>query len=259
MATFSRIKTWVSNEVLASSDLNNEFNNILNNMTPSGIEDASADVAAMQANVTPGSVGTESLATDFLGEIQRLRFVIKRLVGAQWYTDPGRSLAAGGLGIQTADIADGAVTYPKLAPLNKQVSSVEVLFEVNAPTYTDITNLTVTITTTGRPVMLMLQPADAVVYDFGLIYHTLVGSQTDYYAEIGITRNGDPLTRLGTALDSQFISGFKPINNFSTPPSAFSTVDLVAAGTYTYQIQAYTSSSDAIIGFQHIQLVAYEL
>lgn len=259
MSTFSRIKSWVSNEVLTAADLNNEFNNIINNMSPTGIEDASADVSAMQSNTNPGGVGTESLATDFLGEIQRLRYVIKRLVGAQWYSDPGRSLAAGGLAIATADIADGAVTKVKQGALGQQVSAVCELFETNNPTYVDVDNLTVTITTTGRPVMLMLVAADAVTEGFGLIYHTMTGSQTDYYGEIGMLRGSTPLCRLGIGADTQFISGFKPVNNFTSSPSSYCHVDVVAAGTYTYKVQAYTTSTDNYLGFQAVQLVAYEM
>src|SRR4030065_576138 len=115
MAVFSRVKTWVSNEVLTAADLNGEVNNIINNMQPNGIEDASGSVADMQAVTDPGAVGSESQATDLLGEIKRLRYAVKRIVGAQWYTDRTRYLTTGNLGVQTNDIAALAVTDAKLA------------------------------------------------------------------------------------------------------------------------------------------------
>lgn len=53
------------------------------------IDDFSATVAAMQATTTPGAIATESLATNLQGEIERLRFVINRLIGStQWYEAP---------------------------------------------------------------------------------------------------------------------------------------------------------------------------
>jgi hypothetical protein len=58
------------------------------------INDISQDVAAMQAVVDPGEVGTESLPTDLAGEIKRLRNMIKEITGkAKWYESPA-SMAA---------------------------------------------------------------------------------------------------------------------------------------------------------------------
>lgn len=126
MATFSRIKVWVSNEVLTAADLNAEFDNIITNMAPLGIEDASANVAAMQSSVSPGGLGSESLATSLLGELQRLRYVIQRIVKLDltkfWYETPIADLSAGG--IPTAALADGSVTRVKQAALGQQIASV---------------------------------------------------------------------------------------------------------------------------------------
>lgn len=123
MATFTRVKVWVSNEVLTAADLNGEFNNLLNNMDPLGIEDYSDNVSEMQSTADPGGSGTESLATTLAGEIQRIRFVIKRMAGtAQWYIAPASNFGTGG--INTAAIADGAVTNAKLA--TDSVSTIKI-------------------------------------------------------------------------------------------------------------------------------------
>lgn len=60
------------------------------------------------------------------------------------------------LGIDTAQLAAGAVTKPKLAALGQQVSASCSGFTTSSTSFVDVTNLSVTITTTGRPVMLML-------------------------------------------------------------------------------------------------------
>lgn len=94
-ATFSRIKVWVSGEILTASDLNGEIDNLINNLDPAGIDDASADLAAMRAIVDPGEVGSESLATSLEGEIHRIRNIIKEITGeAQWYVTPAADLTA---------------------------------------------------------------------------------------------------------------------------------------------------------------------
>ena len=48
-ATFSRAKDWVDQEVLTAADLNAEFNNILNNLDPAGIDDYSLSLSQMQS------------------------------------------------------------------------------------------------------------------------------------------------------------------------------------------------------------------
>ena len=89
MAQFSRIKVWIR-ERLRFADLNAEFNNVLNNMNPSGIDGASTDLTAYQADTAPAPGGTPSLPTNLLGELQRLRYVLRRLGGgAYWYSDVG--------------------------------------------------------------------------------------------------------------------------------------------------------------------------
>lgn len=93
-ATFSRIKTWVNGEVLTASDLNAEFNNILNNLDPDGIDDYSVDTTEMRSTVDPYPAAAESLATSLEGEIERIRYQILELKKAiqtsnvtYWYQD----------------------------------------------------------------------------------------------------------------------------------------------------------------------------
>lgn len=93
--TFSRVKTWATGETLTASDLNAEFDNIITNATPAGIDDASADATAMQATTDPYPAGVASLATSLLGEIQRIRYVLAQITGeTYWYQDPDTTIAA---------------------------------------------------------------------------------------------------------------------------------------------------------------------
>lgn len=93
---FSRLKTWLQDEKLLFSDLNNEFNNIISNCDTDHIGGASSALANMQAVENPGVVGSEVFgpsisATD---EIERLRFVIQRLIGGtkKWYEVPSSDI-----------------------------------------------------------------------------------------------------------------------------------------------------------------------
>jgi hypothetical protein len=98
-AIFSRLKNFVA-ETLTASDVNAEFDNILDNFEPDQMDDYSTNVTEMQANTSPGSVGSESLATTTAGELERLRFMLKAVTGeTQWYTAPSQTLASLGASV----------------------------------------------------------------------------------------------------------------------------------------------------------------
>ncbi len=92
-ATFPRAHVWADNEDVSASDLNAEFNNVLNNLLPAGIDGYELNTAQMQIQTSPGAVGTESRATSLAGEIARLRYAMNRIIGGTyWYEAPGISL-----------------------------------------------------------------------------------------------------------------------------------------------------------------------
>lgn len=139
MALFSRVTVWVSNQVLTASALNGEFNNILNNAMASSWIGFSANVPQMQQQTDPGGVGTESLAGSISDELQRLRFMFAFALGkTYWYDHTGRNFGAGNLAVQTADIADDAVTTPKI--LDAAVTAAKIAPGVLIPVPQDFYN-----------------------------------------------------------------------------------------------------------------------
>jgi hypothetical protein len=127
-----------------------------------------------------------------------------------------------------------------------------VTFFYQNTTETDVTNLTVTITTKGGPVFLTM------VSD---------GSTSDSVITVVCQASGSTTARLRfyrstTQLNSFTIgenSGPYP-SNISFPPSAFVHIDTPAAGTHTYKIRTNTSSTaNTGISFTRCVLVAYEL
>ncbi len=101
-STFSRIKTWIAGQTLTASDLNAEFDNVLSNLDPTGIDDESASNAAAQAVKDPYSGASLDKAVSLEEELQQLRYLIKQLHGeTYWYVDPGTTdgLAKTALGI----------------------------------------------------------------------------------------------------------------------------------------------------------------
>lgn len=92
-ATWSFSTTFVAGNVLTAAQLNTLQSDVTTNFTPAGMDDESANTAAMQATADPYPASSESLPTDLTGELQRIRFLLKQISGeAQWYIDPDNSL-----------------------------------------------------------------------------------------------------------------------------------------------------------------------
>lgn len=265
---YSRIKTWVA-EVLTAADLNAEFDNILDHQIPTGIDDYSTDVANAQEVVDPGGVGTESLATTLAGEITRLRYAIKRIAGgAQWYSASASSLGTGGIAtatladsavtaakiaadavttvkilnsnVTTAKIADGAVTQAKRAALGQAITSSSSNFLSNSTTYAGVTNLSQSFTSTGRPVMVILQPQEA---------------SGGNISGLTITSNA----YLAFYRDSSLLVEW-PIEGTGNQRlwGAMSYVDIVGAGTYTYNVQVKNAAGNGF-AVDYMKLLVFEL
>jgi len=156
--------------------------------------------------------------------------------------------------VTTATIADGAVTQGKLGTANYQISSSSGTFSTASGTNVDVTNLTVTITTTGRPVRLMLVADGAVSSSFLAIKAT----NGNVSAQIIFLRDASAISQTTYSSDELSLT-LDP--DKSIPGSAFGHFDPVAAGTYTYKVQTNvgTFGTSPTVRFTRLKLVAYEL
>ena len=164
--------------------------------------------------------------------------------------------------VTTVKIADSAVTHAKLAARatgtsvaagGVAISASSGTYTNSTQTYSDVTNLSVTIVTTGRPVFVGLMSSGAASSS------TVGGSTT--------SASNNPGIILKFVRDSTDIS-IQEINTVSdssdgyivTPPSSFYHVDAVAAGTYTYKVQGKTTSAaNTSSSVVDTKLIAYEL
>lgn len=92
---YSRVKTWALNELLKSTDINAEFDNVIANNGAQKLGGYSDTTAQMKITTTPGATGTESLALSVSDELARLRYVIKRILGSgatNWYDSAATDL-----------------------------------------------------------------------------------------------------------------------------------------------------------------------
>lgn len=134
------------------------------------------------------------------------------------------------LNVTTGKIADGAVTKAKLSAANYGISFSCGNYEppLSTVVYQQVTNLSVTITTSGRPVVISLMSDGTTSSSAGTI---TVGAVS---AVQGIAIR---VLRDSTVISQQQMSAAANDSNFWAV-SSISVVDVPSAGTYTYSIQA---------------------
>lgn len=127
-------------------------------------------------------------------------------------------------------------------------------FTTTSGSYVDITNLSVTLVTSGRPVMVGLIPAPGVLASGYL--QVSIGNNTNADALLRLLRNGSDImdTEMSSLISPQPSSN----HTLDLPPSCVQYIDAVAAGTYTYKMQAAVSLNTTFAA-SFLSLFAYEL
>lgn len=154
--------------------------------------------------------------------------------------------ASGNMGASTIAVANG-ITRPNLAPVGQQISSSCGVFSTTSTAA--VTNLSVTITTSGRPVMLMLQSD-------GTGNNSTIGSSKSASGQTSFVLNlNRGLTEVATyQINTDNIGS----SNVATTGPSISHLDTPSAGTYTYTVSVGAISSDTV-NVNYMVLVAYEL
>lgn len=172
-------------------------------------------------------------------------------------------IAAGG--VTTTNILDGNVTSAKIAPGGVTqdrlasratgstvaaggfaTSSSSGAYSTSSTSFTAVTNLSVTITTTGRPVFV------------GLISDGS-GNFSEIYESGGSLPNTSMrFLRSGTEISRQHLIYTSSANQVYLPPSSISHYDAPAAGTYTYTFEVHANNPNTC-NINYVNLVAFEI
>lgn len=155
--------------------------------------------------------------------------------------------------VATAKIADGAVTRAKREAIGQQLSSSCNNYTSSSASATDITNLSVSITTTGKPVFLGLV-SDGSGNVSNLLVNPTAGTTT--------IRSFYTFVRSGTTIAENevgnIVNSSGTVHSVRIPVSSLSHIDVVAAGTYTYKVQV-RCAADTGVGVNYAKLIAYEM
>jgi hypothetical protein len=289
-AVVSRVVTFSDGSVLYASDLNTEFNNLVNN-----INALDNDNLSPTANISPAKVGagidgsgitrdggtgalsvnpdgvTVELSSDqvrlkdngvsdaklrqsaglsVLGNSTNSTANVADITASSDNTvlkRSGTSLSFGTIGaayletdsVTTAKIQNSSVTPEKMAALNIQTSGSSGAYSMSTyTTWTDIPNLSATIITTGRPVMVVLQG------DQSGSSTALDNTGGNFRSDIRCLRNGST-NQIWTLQPA-----FETITNFMF-------IDYPSAGTYTYKFQQYLYGGTFVMNYWKVRV--YEL
>lgn len=149
----------------------------------------------------------------------------------------------------------GQLPRANLPTVGQQVSSSTTTFSTASTSYVDVTNATVTITTTGRPVMIGLTADGSTNDSFLMAISSNTGTalpDINFKLLEGSTTIGVYQLR-STAY--AFVSG----GNTMWPVSSIVHFYVPAAGTYTYKLQAKGNNAVSSAYVSYAKLYAYEL
>lgn len=145
--------------------------------------------------------------------------------------------------VTTAKIAANNVTRAKLEAVGQQISSSCGDYTNGTGSLGDITNLSVSLTTTGRPVYIGLMPADGV--NPGWVGAASTGQMNIYFY------------RGATLLSDHQINNPANYGDCHHAPGVFWFIDTPSAGTYTYKASCKNTTANGYV--KYVKLIAYEL
>ena len=157
--------------------------------------------------------------------------------------------------VSTAKIQDNAVTKPKLAALGMVSGTQTTGYSNSTSSVTDVPGLSVSLTTTGRPVFIGLTTKDN--NQGAIIAETL--STNSVLTAIFLLRDASSFARQNFGITATATTG--NLRNYA-PCSSIFTLDFPASGTHTYSVQATgnsTGGSTGTIYLQNCSIYAYEL
>jgi hypothetical protein len=247
----SRIKVWSSTEDVTASDLNEEFDNIIDGLTMANVDDYSSSVPQFQITEDPGEVGTESRPTSLQGEVTRLRKMIAEITGEdEWYESPVSSILglsnALGTGLTDNRLVSGKVRTTSDQPVFLDPDGAARTVYVRGATTNFIYYVNGTEYTIASDVSLTGLTAAPAANNTCLINDAVAADQywTKYFGEDNSEITVDTMGTEITALVGKF-AAFK-LDNGST--TEYFTAHVTSATSLTKAKRGYFfDSSDAPI------------
>lgn len=212
-----------------------------------------AATKVVDGSVTTAKIGTGQVTSTKIADlaVTTAKILDANITTAKLAADAVTTAKLDASAVTTAKVVDHAVTVAKRSAPGVQISSL-INYTTTSGTEVDVTNATVTITTTGNPVMIYLMNS-ATQGGTGL----QTGSDTT-------TKTSFLLYRDSTLVATYYMrakSSGTPSNIFHEAPAGITAIDIgLAAGTYVYKLAIKDANgSSTASGIQNCKLVAYEV
>jgi hypothetical protein len=171
----------------------------------------------------------------------------------------GLQIPTGGIAdsdaVTTAKILNANVTKAKLASVGQQKSTTRgSAFSTVSATLVDVTSLSISITTTGRPVIIGLT-RDGSGSGGGFYVEAVTPTAA---ATIAILRDSTEVYKDFISFSQNYSGVASGTAQFSAPLSLIS-IDAPAAGTYTYKVQVALNNGSFLSVAANVNIFAYEL
>lgn len=138
------------------------------------------------------------------------------------------------------------------------ISNSSGTFQNTSASFVDVTNLAVTLTTTGRPVYIGLCDDGSSSATF--VRGTAIGPASNLGTlDFQFYRTGTSSATLGIMTITLGVGTSGGPLQIAVPPSSFNKIENVGAGTYTWKLRARPGSGGVSLQIFRSRLIAYEL
>lgn len=194
--------------------------------------------SGVTGNISYDGVGSAMTATGANAIGATMTSTGANAVAATRTRSTGTSVAAGGIAISTSSS----------------------LFTTSSGSFVDVTNLSVTIITSGRPIFITLV-GDGSANHSALSVSNLTNSGTQsIYGSVKILRDATAVGIFDFGSNITLSAGTMSAYASNVPSGSIIVLDAVAAGTYTIKAQvANVGSSSSQLIVAYCKLIAYEL
>ena len=248
MPTFSFTKSYQDDVDLTEQQLDDGFESVEDFLNTTKIDaDNIQNAAITNPLIATGAVDSNEIAAD---AVINTKIAADAVQTSQIQDSAVTTPKINDGDVTTAKLNDNAVTRAKQEAVGQQISSSSGSFSTSNGSLTDVTNLSVTLTTTGRPVIL------AIISDGSGSNCSIGGSAGGGNSErsrvnIAFLRDASQIAKYDIFFDADGLTDSKV-------PGGIFHIDTPSSGTYTYKVQASVVNANSV-EVLNAKLIAYEL
>lgn len=138
-------------------------------------------------------------------------------------------------------------------------SAIATSFSTTSTTLVNVTNLTVTIESSGKPIILFLGSPESSVLVSEITIQKGGNNSPNIGADIEIHNTTTSSVIVRQQFEKDFLTTTNTSHKLAIPSSCISGVEIAFSGTYTYQVLARTLDTNDTLTFTYTKLYAYEL